>query len=134
MASEISWDFEELQAYIKKLMVSLTDPVTGEEVAKVEGPGAGAANTATHFRSRLAASARGFGRTLESQYAQLRDIHDTLNEVLASAVEADASLADEAKQISLLIGAAADAAPETKTVVPEAAKTDVSASPAGQIG
>ncbi|MCU1409301.1 MAG: hypothetical protein JWR04_8 [Rhodoglobus sp.] len=126
MANDIAWEFDELRAYVKRLIVA-ADGLTGAEVAQIHGPGAGTVNAATSFRMELKMSALTFGKALDMYYLNLRDIHDTLNEVLAAAVEADASLADEAKAISQFIDQAAGAAPAAKS-------TSTGSNPAGQIG
>ena len=124
MASDIAWEFDELRAYVKRLIVA-ADGLSGAEVAEVHGPGAGTVNAATSFRMELKMSALSFGKALDIYYLNLRDMHDTLTQVLAAAVEADASLADEAKALSEFIDQAASAAPKS---------TSTGSSPAGQIG
>lgn len=126
MASEIAWEFDELRAYIKRLLAD--DRVTGTEVAEVRGPGSGTVNAATPFRMELKFSAIAFGQALESYYAQLQSEHDKLIAVLAAAVEADATLADEAKKITELIDQVTEAKPARVTAA------DVGSTSAGQIG
>ena len=128
MANDIAWEFDELRAYIKRLIVEI-DGLSAAEVAEVHGPGAGTVNAATPFRMELRFSALSFGDALEAYYLQLRDMHDTLSQVLAAAVEADASLADEAKAISDFIDEASNATSSTSSTGPS-----VSSTPAGQIG
>lgn len=135
MASEVSWEFDELRAYIKRLVADLDGDVSVKpaEVGVVHGPGAGTVNAATPFRMELKFTALAFGRALDSYYTELRQAHDKLAEVLAAAVEADASLGDEAREIAALIEQAAGSA----TPAPKGVSTPtggVSSTPAGQIG
>jgi len=131
MANDIAWEFDELRAYVKRLIVA-ADGLSGAEVAEVHGPGAGSVNAATSFRMELKMSALSFGKALDMYYANLRNVHDTLHEVLAAAVEADASLADEAKAIARFIDQAD--VPGTGAGASSSKTTSTGSNPAGQIG
>lgn len=96
MANEISVEFDELQAYLKRLAVA-ADGLTAAEVAESQGPNA---SQTYAFRVQLRQTAHHFGEYLSYLQKELVDSQEKIAAVLADALEADASLREDIAAIS----------------------------------
>lgn len=133
MAQQISYDFDELKSYLKRLEIADDQALNGDRVSAVVGPASYLSTTAS-YRFALSEMARSFGRYIDNATIGFAALHATLVDALNQAIETNDANADDIRQLMAAIEDSDHAIAPAKAIKPVGAtKTAVADTAAGVI-